>query len=333
MVWPFGSAEDRLEREAAAWAVKMHGPERERYRASFENWRRSRPENSEAYDEALESLREGGALHGGDLARARSLPKAGGRSAPLRYAFAGAFALAAAIGLLFLSSAHAPTSKAAAERPVRYAAASQAREVELSDGSRMSLAGGSIAIVRFTRTERRITLERGKGRFTVAHGPRPFRVMAGEAEVVALGTVFDVGILTGRTTVSLIEGVVDVSHRSSLRGSAARSRTLRLKPGEHVVVGGDGPEDRHPSGKSVGRMIQFEDTPLAEVVAEANRYARIRIRLAEPATGRLRLTGAFSPDDPQALAQSLAVAFGLHSETLPDGTLLLSARRPQADSP
>jgi transmembrane sensor len=213
--------------------------------------------------------------------------------------------------------------------PVRFAAGSgEKRRVDLPDGSRMMLGGGSIAVTSFTPGERRIRLEKGEARFSVAHEARAFRVLAGDAEVVAHGTLFDVSLASGRTRISLIEGSVDVSYPSVSSGRSER-RVARLAPGQQMVVGSARPSrvssGAAPASRATATMLQFDDTPLASVVAQANRRSRTKILLAEPTTGLLRLTGAFRAGDAAALAESLEAAFRLHLQTLPDGTLVLHA--------
>jgi transmembrane sensor len=334
MVWPFRSAEDRLVDEAAEWASRMRGPERERHRAAFERWYHSNPAHAEAFNEATAGFEGAGVLRHGEVGRARHLPEPQRKAVPLRYAF-GAIAAAAAVALIFLMSAYAPSPVPSRQDRVTYATAGTAREVELSDGSRLALAPETIAVVAFTSSERRITLDRGRGRFTVAHETRPFRVAAGEAEVLALGTVFEVSLAAGQTRVALIQGSVDVSYPAEPAETGRQVR--RLQPGEQMVVGSPtqteiAPPPPHRAARAptrredpAPRMLQFDNTPLTQAVAEANRHSRTRITLADPSISELRITGAFRAGDAGAFAESLAAAFSLHLERGSDGTLVLHA--------
>lgn len=310
----------------------MQGPERERHRAAFERWHGSSPLHARAYEEAITSFREGGVLEKGELARARGLPRRRTGRVPLRYAFAGTAVAVAMLALLILASAQVAPPVQDGETLARYATASrETRAVRLADGSRMSLSPGTVAVVALSRGERRITLERGRGRFSVAREARPFRVAAGQAEVVALGTLFEVSLAAGTTRVSLIEGSVDVSYPVAAPGTAGR-RVTRLAPGQQIVVGGNPPGRPRPAAtppdNATSAMLQFDDTPLAQAVAEANRRSRIKIRIADPAIGGLRITGAFRASDTHALAESLEAAFRLDVERLADGTILLRPRAP-----
>lgn len=342
MVWPFRSARDRLDDKAAEWASKMRGPQREQHRAGFERWYNSSPAHAEAFDEATAGFEDAGVLRQGELGRARHLPEPQRKAVPVRYAF-GAVAAAALLALIFLVSAMIPSTNPLGEGTTRYATRDEAREFSLPDGSRMTLAQETIAVVSFNPDVRNITLERGSGRFSVAHGARPFRVAAGETEVLAHGTIFEVSLAAGRTRVALIEGSVDVSYPAD---AGAEGRLVRrLHPGQQIVVGGS-PQtalatpqqpptapSTAPRRPAVPTMLQFDDTPLAEAIAAANRHSRTRITLAEPSIGELRITGAFRAGDAAAFAESLAAAFGLHLERRPDGRLVLHAAPPSPPTP
>jgi transmembrane sensor len=336
MTWPFQSARDRLGDEAAEWLVKMRGPERERHRSGFERWYRSSPAHAEAFNEATAGFQDAGVLRLGELGRARNLPESRGMAVPRRFAIV-AGAAAAIIALIFLGSAYMPSPTAGAESVVRYATADQMQEFGLPDGSRMTLAQDSVALVAFIKGERRITLEQGRGRFAVAREHRPFRVAAGKAEVLAHGTIFDVSLSAGQTRVVLIEGSVDVSYSAAL-GPATRS-VHRMKPGDQLILESQTPA---PAAKSAQRraarepvlpqvpgpaMLQFDSTPLKKAIAEANRYSHKQIRLADQSIGELKITGAFRSGDTEAFAESLSEAFGLHLERQTDATLILHANR------
>lgn len=337
MIWPFRSAQDRLDDKAAEWASRMRGPERERHREAFERWYRASPAHAGAFDEAMAGFEDAGILRQSELGRARGLPEPRRRGVPLRYAF-GAVAAAAAVVLIFLVSAHVPSRIQNGESVVRYATAGESRDFELPDGSRMALAKETIAIVAFTGSERGITLERGRGRFSVAHETRPFRVSAGEAEILARGTVFEVSLAAGQTRVALIEGSVDVSYPAAPEEAGRQVR--RLQPGDQIVLGGprrvgvasplERRDERVPTlaDEPASAMLQFDNTPLAQAIGEANRRSRGRIRLADRSIGELRITGAFRADDAEAFAESLAAAFRLHLERRTDGTLILHASPP-----
>src|SRR5580693_2012655 len=81
----------------------------------------------------------------------------------------------------------------------------------LADNSVLHLNTDSAVTIRYGKTERLVTLTAGQAGFEVAHEPgRPFRVLAGSAEVVDIGTQFDVRLAQNSTVVTVVEGRVEV---------------------------------------------------------------------------------------------------------------------------
>jgi transmembrane sensor len=89
---------------------------------------------------------------------------------------------------------------------------SEQRTVTLQDGSVIAIDARSRVRVRYTDKERLVSLEQGQARFTVAKDPlRPFRVHVRDQTVVALGTQFDVELISENVLVTLIEGHIAVT--------------------------------------------------------------------------------------------------------------------------
>jgi transmembrane sensor len=192
--------------------------------------------------------------------------------------------------------------------------------VKLSDGSLLTLDADSALTVRIGTSDRRLDLARGRAHFEVAHDTRrPFRVTAGPATVVATGTSFDVNRLPGAVDVVLLRGGVDVS---------AAGRTVRLRPGEHVVTG-PGRELRPmqvdtdaAAGWLQGRL-SFHDESLADIAAQMNRYGGPRVVIGDPKLAQKRFSGVFMAGDGAALAETLRAArIGLPTPR-PDGTIIV----------
>jgi transmembrane sensor len=81
----------------------------------------------------------------------------------------------------------------------------------LADGSVLHLNTDSAVTVRYDKMERLVTLTSGQADFEVAHEiDRAFRVFAGSAEVIAIGTKFDVRLEHDSTVVTVVEGRVAV---------------------------------------------------------------------------------------------------------------------------
>lgn len=339
MFWPFLSRRERLRREASAWIGRLNGPYEEEDRLEFERWYRSSPDRAEAYDRISARFAVAGRTSRPLPADAAPQePVVPRRSRPARYALAAALACAALLAFMLLA-ARTPLPEAGAQQQFAAFASGEGetRRFVLADGSELLLSPGSRVEVALDATRRGLRLVRGEARFTVAHEERPFVVGAGGTEVLALGTRFVVRLASDRTTVSLIEGRVDVSYPAG--AGSGRRRLARLRAGERLVV--EAAPERSPAPSAVAApaapspsaaepaMLQFDDTPLGEAVEQANRHGRPPIRLGHRAIADLRVTGAFRARDTAGLAESVAAAFDLNIERGVDGTLWL---RPRSES-
>lgn len=336
MRWPFVSRRERLRREAADWVARLNGPYDEKDRAEFERWYNSDPDHAAAYDRVAALFDAAGRARRPNVAAAEFSAEASrSRSRPIRYALAAAVAGAALLAFVLLS---ARTVSPIADGRQQFAAfsapAAESRRIVLLDRSEVLLSPGSRLDVAIGRSERRLRLVHGEGRFTVAHEARPFIVAADGTEVVARGTRFVVRVADGGTTVSLIEGRVDVSHSTSPDGER---RVTRLEPGQRLVVQKAAPAARSRVAPAPAElrprprrdaMLQFDDTPLGQAVEQVNRHGRPRVRLADPGIADLRVSGAFRAGDMAGFAESVAAAFDLELERGPDATLWLRPRPP-----
>jgi transmembrane sensor len=120
-------------------------------------------------------------------------------------------------------------------------AAGQRSTVILRDGSSVELNSRTRVKVDFNETRRSVELIDGQALFHVAKNPhRPFIVRAGNREIVAIGTAFDVRVDATYLRVTLIEGKVAVS-KQSLLPVAARSVASKLAT---APVASGGPDPR-----------------------------------------------------------------------------------------
>jgi transmembrane sensor len=180
----------------------------------------------------------------------------------------------------------------------------------LADDSVLHLNTDTTVTVRYSKTERWVMLTSGQAGFEVVHeAKRPFHVFAGPAEVIDLGTKFDVRMQSESTVVTVVEGRVavapsDLSERGSMSSNPSRPvRLVELGPDQQVSVS----KDEWPATPTVvdakrttawlHRQIAFNHEPLERVAAEFNRYAPKPIEIMTPELGELEVTGTFSIDD------------------------------------
>jgi transmembrane sensor len=202
----------------------------------------------------------------------------------------------------------------------------------LADSSVLHLNTDSVVTVRFGKTERLATLTSGEVDFEVAHDPdRAFRVITGSAEVVAIGTKFDVRLEQGSTLVTVVEGRVAVGPSPLLAKLGTHSsqnhspRFVQLGADQQIrVVDGEWPAiattaDAQRTTAWLRRLIVFDQEPLDRVAAEYNRYASTPIEIATPALGNLQISGVFATDDSEAFIAFLRSLKGVRVEVTATG--------------
>lgn len=177
--------------------------------------------------------------------------------------------------------------------------------VTLADGSRILLNSRSAVAVDFGPAARHVRLLRGEAWFEVSSdAARPFTVETPQGSVRVTGTSFGVRRDEGATRVNLVEGGVALSLPGSLE-------TLGLAPGQQAQLSAEGISDPAPFDRTAatawlrGQLV-FYDTPLAEVVASLNRYRPGRIVILDEELHRLKVSGVFTTDDPDAALTVIA---------------------------
>lgn len=238
----------------------------------------------------------------------------------------------------------------AGHEPAQYATAlGEQRAVVLDDGSVLQLNTRSTVAVRFTATAREILLIRGEAIFDVKKDPeRPFRVRSGAVTVEAIGTRFHVYRHAAETRVTVIEGRVAVASADTASGRqpAARDRdslssalpvpvsaaSVELGAGEQLAIRPDGaiadvpaPADIQHTTAWTQRRVMFDDDTLDTVIAEFNRYNRVKLIVNDPALRRRRISGIFTVDNPQAFTEVLASMTPVRAIERADGSLEIVA--------
>jgi transmembrane sensor len=201
----------------------------------------------------------------------------------------------------------------------------QQRQISLPDGSRLSLDTDSAVDVAFSPGRRSLTLVKGRALFDVERDPsRPFQVRAGDREVVALGTRFDVRVDPGQVRVTLFEGRVAVS---PVGGGSA----VQLTPGEQFRQSGasarvlPAPAEEDALAWREGLVI-FQDESLGAAASELNRYASNPLLVRDPQIARLRISGAFKSGDPARFARTVSTIHPVRVRRNPDGSIELLPR-------
>ena len=196
-----------------------------------------------------------------------------------------------------------------------------------ANGSTVELDTATRLDVRLFRGRREIHLKDGQAMFTVhADAERPFHVMAGALKITVTGTRFSVrhtasGLDAGKTVVLVEEGRVQVARASQSTGvdGAARNHEsadaqeapVQLAAGQ-MLVGDDsghiGPVTNVPAAVIAqwrsGR-INFDNTPLADALAEFERYGSTGLVVKDPAVARMAVGGSYGLQQARRFAEAL----------------------------
>jgi transmembrane sensor len=203
----------------------------------------------------------------------------------------------------------------------------------LADNSILHLNTDSAVTVQYGNTERLIILTAGEADFEVTHTlDLPFRVLAGPAEIVDLGTKFDVRLENKATLVTVVEGRIAVGVSppadSSSPSHAHTLQLVQLDANQQITVAeGKWPAtpvavDAQRTTAWLHRQIMFEREPLERVAGEFNRYSRIPIEITTPALRGLEISGVFTTDDTKGFIAFLRNLDGVRVEVTPTRILV-----------
>lgn len=206
------------------------------------------------------------------------------------------------------------------------------RILTLADGSVVTLNTSSTIKVDFSDRRRNIELIEGEAFFRVAHdAARPFDVTSPDATARAVGTQFNVRIAGQSTLVSVVEGIVDVRERVERKATeqaSAAEAVLRLHGGEEAAVDVRKTVDDAESARVLKTVhaaplravawtrgrVEFEGTPLIDVLDEFQRYREFQVSVAEPLR-QMRLTGSFDAQDVESALAYIATLPNVVVET------------------
>lgn len=182
-------------------------------------------------------------------------------------------------------------------------------DVQLPDGSRLRLDTATRVDVALYRHRREVRLPEGQAVFKVqGDAARPFDVLAGPVRVTVVGTQFSVrhtpGIPgDGGVQVAVAEGRVRVASTAvgAPTASSQATVTVELTAGQQVAATSAGLLNAVSRVASEGiapwrdGRISFDNVPLAQALAEFERYGATGMVVNDPQVAALRLTGTFDP--------------------------------------
>ena len=238
-------------------------------------------------------------------------------------------------GFWFLADFRTPPGNPPTVAVQRYRITTPERRT-LPDGSRVELQPGAELVVSFSRESsgpRRVVLNKGAAFFQVANNPeRPFIVTSGGVGFRAVGTAFSVGLGPSEVEMIVTEGQVAIEEASA--GAGIREAVTMVAAGNRVVVDLAQPTvvpvitpttEAEVGGRLAWRVprLEFNETPLSEVVGLLNRQSGSRLSLASPELGRVEISGALRADNLEPLLQMLEANYGIRVVRATDGRIEL----------
>jgi transmembrane sensor len=306
----------RLLGQAAAWFVRSRSRSfSPADQSSLQDWLDADAAHRDAYADVLQTWNTAGAFRAEPEMLAmreavlRRRPASTVARRWSRVAMAGSLAAAAALalglGLNFVLRAP-PTH-------VFQTGVGQTATIALMDGSQLTLDTDTIVRARLGSRRRQVYLDHGRAFFKVAKDrSRPFVVEVPGKSVTATGTAFEVTSEPRRFEVVLVEGKVRVSqevHGPSGKDGKALSTDLEAGTRLSSTDGGRWVLARTGGADELAWMhgeLIFDNKPLADIVAEMNRYSHRKIVIGDPQVAKRTIYGAFMAGDVDQFVHALA---------------------------
>ena len=215
-----------------------------------------------------------------------------------------------------------------ASEPTYVTRIGERRAVTLEDGSTVEMNVRTRIKVHFTANLRTVDLLEGQALFRIAkEANRPFVVNTGNTRVRAVGTEFDVYRKSTGTVVTVVEGRVAVSTPAGspdpVIPPVSAPEPVLIGAGEQVTVTARRaviPERADASQVTAWTegKLEFDSTPLSEVVQEFNRYNTRPLAVDDAQLLTLHISGTFATSDSAQIVSFLAQRFELTVHETPE---------------
>ena len=234
---------------------------------------------------------------------------------------AAAVALTATIAISLTARKDLPAATEMAEQPVIETQVAEIRDVNLPDGTVVTLGAKSRIDYKFEENLRIVVLQEGEAFFDVAPDKsRPFYVQAGDRLVRVVGTRFDVHQSSDSVVVSVVEGVVEVMKAKDPKVTEERHEKVSkdvLTAGDKVTatIGLDHRqlEEVDPEKTAAWRngWLAYEDVSLGDIVSDVHRYDARQFVFSSDDLRDVRVTAAFGADKVDQFLDALEASYPL----------------------
>ena len=230
-------------------------------------------------------------------------------------------------------------------------AVGEQRAIRLPDGTLVTMNTDTLIRVRYSADERAVILERGEASFdVVANKARPFRVTAGSRIFEAVGTAFNIELVSGENVeLTVTEGTVRVTRRELMAGSMKPQRVavddspipvaFPVTAGQvakldasfrpHVTTPDEAVLQAALAWQS-GNLV-YNGELLNDALAEMDRYTLVRFKFDDETIGQERLSGLYRAGDTAKLIVALESSFGIKALRLGPNRYFLERKESAGD--
>jgi transmembrane sensor len=314
---------DPVEREARHWLMRFAAGNADRAELeTFKQWSARDPAHAEAFARACRLWDALGPA--GEVAAAQPRRTIATSPPMRRRAFLGGALAASAAAVAYLA-VRPPLGlwPSLSELRADYrTGVGEQRSVALADGPLVELnTRTSIVVVPVAGGPAHMELISGEAAVSVAPDKaRAVEVVAAGGRVVATNSTFNLRCDGDTVIATCLSGAIEVRH-------GGRSAQLQAQQQVTYSSNGLGPvtviDPAVVTAWQEGLLV-FHSTPLAEAVAEINRYRSGRIILTNAALGRRLFNARFRIKNVDGIVTQIQEAFGASVTTLPHGIVLLS---------
>lgn len=344
---------EKIREQACIWLAKLDANGKHVDQEAFTRWLSEDPEHLEVLLEMADLWDQMALLSElSEVFPLENYAKHSGKSSWLK----GVTVIAASViltvvagwGWLRLTDEQQRDEQLAQQSPAIYeTVVGQQSTVTLADGSQVILNTNTVMEIVFTDHERRVYLRRGEGLFTVAKDQsRPFRVVAGQRVIEAVGTAFSVQHIQGDSVeVIVTEGKVNFlilpqSDEESAKKLAIEdvlrdSDVVPLQAGEFAAAQTAAPESIRtgviqPEEMEVKLawqhgMLLFQGDPLEQVLEEFGRYTTIKLEATE-AVKDIKVEGFYRAGDVERFLVAIENNFQIDVQEISENHFVLTAR-------
>lgn len=198
----------------------------------------------------------------------------------------------------------------------------ETRELKLADGSVIKL--GPMTLVRHASRSGAVDVEmHGLAGFEVTHDPkRTFKVRAGDAQVVDIGTSFFIRAYSGDSVAMVVVTSGKVA-LTALKGAPGPASSMELSPGEGGVVLPDGTIiPGAPIGAEIstylGRLdgrLSFDALDMNSVAEDIGVWFGVKVVIADAALANRNITAVFNKPTLSEVLDAVAETTGSRYET------------------